>query len=60
VRMPTFPHRFSDYLNAFAEAGLRAAACREWRPCDFEAPPAKALKRGANFPLAVEFSAVRV
>ncbi|HEX2113035.1 MAG TPA: class I SAM-dependent methyltransferase [Alphaproteobacteria bacterium] len=60
VRMPTFAHRFSDYLNAFSAAGLRIAACREWRPRDLEAPPPKALKRGPDFPLAVEFSVVRL
>jgi len=60
VRMPTFPHRFSDYLNALADAGLRVAACHEWRPRDFDAPPEKALKRGPDFPLVVEFSAVRL
>jgi malonyl-CoA O-methyltransferase len=59
VRMPTFPHRFSDYLNAFSTAALRVDTCREWRPRDFAAPPAKALKRGPDFPLVVEFSAVR-
>lgn len=58
VRMPTVPHRFMDYLNAFAAAGLRVAACREWRPVDFGVPaPLKALKRGPEFPLVVEFSA---
>jgi ubiquinone/menaquinone biosynthesis C-methylase UbiE len=59
VRMPTYPHRFSDYLNAFEAAGLRAAACREWRPRDLAEASAKMLKRGADFPLVVEFSAVR-
>jgi malonyl-CoA O-methyltransferase len=60
VRMPTYPHRFCDYLNAFAGAGLRLNACREWRPRDFGSPaPLKALKRGPDFPLVVEFSAVR-
>jgi malonyl-CoA O-methyltransferase len=58
--MPTYPHRFCDYLNAFAGAGLRLNACREWRPRDFGSPaPLKALKRGPDFPLVVEFSAVR-
>ncbi len=60
VRMPTYPHRFCDYLNAIAGAGLRLNACREWRPWDFGSPaPLKALKRGPDFPLVVEFSAVR-
>jgi malonyl-CoA O-methyltransferase len=58
VRMPAFPHRFSDHLNAFAGAGLRVAACREWRARDLREPPPKALKRGPDFPLLVEFSAV--
>lgn len=57
VRMPTFAHSFADYLNAFAALDLRVARCREWRPRDFAAPaPAKALKRGADHPLIVEFA----
>jgi malonyl-CoA O-methyltransferase len=57
VRMPTFPHAFADYLNAFAATGLRVAACREWRPRDFATQaPLKALKRGPDHPLIVEFS----
>lgn len=57
VRMPTFPHSFSDYINAVAEAGLSITACRERRPCDFQGPvPNKVLKRGPDFPLLVEFS----
>lgn len=57
VEMPTFPHRFSDYLNATAEIGLHIAKCREWRPRDFHGPiPNKVLKRGPDFPLLVEFS----
>ena len=57
VQMPTVPHRFSDYLNAFAREHLRVAACREWRPRDWgKGVPAKALKRGPDFPLIVEFA----
>jgi len=60
VEMPTFPHQLADYLNAFAAVGLRLSRRREWRPCDFETPaPAKALKRGAEFPLIIEFSLTR-
>ncbi|HZH27625.1 MAG TPA: methyltransferase domain-containing protein [Azospirillaceae bacterium] len=59
VRMPTFAHRFCDHLNAFAGAGLRVDACREWRPRDLgPSVPAKVLKRGPDVPLVVEFSAV--
>lgn len=57
VQMPTFPHGFSDYINAIAEAGLSITGCREWRPRDFQGPvPNKVLKRGPDFPLLVEFS----
>ncbi|WP_316224415.1 MULTISPECIES: class I SAM-dependent methyltransferase [unclassified Bradyrhizobium] len=56
VTMPTFPHGFSDYLNAADESGLHIAACREWRPRDFDGPvPEKVLKRGPDVPLIVEF-----
>ncbi len=56
IRMPTYPHTFSTFLNAFARAGLGVESCREWRPCDLAAPaPAKVLKRGGEFPLLVEF-----
>ena len=55
--MPTVPHQFAAYLEAFAKLDLRVAACREWRPRDIETPaPPKALKRGPDFPLLVEFS----
>jgi len=57
VRMPTFAHSFSDYLNAFAELELRVSACREWRPKDFgDAATGKMLKRGADHPLLVQFT----
>ncbi len=57
VHMPTFPHRFCDYINAIAAAGLRITECREWRPRDFQGPlPEKVLKRGPDAPLLVEFS----
>jgi malonyl-CoA O-methyltransferase len=57
IEMPTFPHQFAAYLDAFAATGLRVTACREWRPRDLgEAMPAKALKRGPDFPLLVEFA----
>lgn len=57
VCMPTFPHSFSDHLNAFAGLGLRVSACREWRPKDFgDAVTGKMLKRGAEYPLLVQFT----
>jgi len=56
VTMPTFAHRFADYLNAAADSGLQITRCREWRPCDFPGPlPPKLLKRGPEMPLLVEF-----
>ena len=59
VRMPAFAHRFSDYVSAFVGAGLVITSCREWRPRDFAGPvPEKALKRGPDMPLAIEFQAV--
>ncbi|PIT05465.1 hypothetical protein TSA1_35545 [Bradyrhizobium nitroreducens] len=60
VRMPTFPHRFSDYINASAKVGLAINQCREWRPHDFQgAAPEKLFKRGANVPLLVAFTLVK-
>jgi malonyl-CoA O-methyltransferase len=57
VEMPTYPHSFADHLNAFAEAGLRVAACKEWRPRDLgPETPERVFKRGADTPLVVEFS----
>lgn len=57
VRMPTFAHGFSDYLNSFAELELCVSACREWRPRDFgDAATGKMLKRGADHPLLVQFT----
>lgn len=57
VEMPTVPHRFADWLTAIAAAGLHAAGCREWRPRDFAGPvPERALKRGPDTPLVVEFA----
>ncbi len=59
VRMPTVAHEFSGYIAAFAAAGLRLTGCREWRPRDLGASvPPKALKRGPDLPLAVQFGAV--
>ncbi|MDX2151788.1 MAG: class I SAM-dependent methyltransferase [Bryobacteraceae bacterium] len=56
VRMPTYPHQFAAWLNAFAEAGLRSTLCREWSPRSLGLPqPLANLKRGPDFPLAVEF-----
>lgn len=56
VRMPTFAHRFGDYLNTFAALGLAVENCREWCPRDLAAPvPPKVLKRGMDVPLAVQF-----
>jgi len=57
VRMPTFPHRFCDYVDAARRVGLAIATCREWRPRDFDGEtPAKVFKRGPNVPLLVEFT----
>ena len=56
VRMPTFPHQFEAYLNAFAGLGLHTVSCREWRPDDVGNPaPLQRLKRGPTTPMAVEF-----
>lgn len=55
VEMPTFPHQFSDYLNAAAAAELHIADAREWRPRDFSGSvPDKLFKRGPDCPLLVE------
>jgi malonyl-CoA O-methyltransferase len=57
VEMPTWPHSFADHLNAFAQAGLVVAACKEWRPRDLGPDtPERVFKRGADTPLVVEFS----
>jgi malonyl-CoA O-methyltransferase len=59
VTMPTVPHTFASYLNAFSEAGLHVCNCREWRPADFGSDlPAKVVKRGQARPLLVQFSLV--
>jgi malonyl-CoA O-methyltransferase len=60
VQMPTFPHRFSDYINAESTVDLTITECREWLPQDFQGPvPEKVFKRGPDFPLLVEFSFCR-
>jgi len=60
VRMPTFPHRFCDYIGAATRAGLAIAACREWRPRELDgAAPAQVFKRGPDVPLLVEFTLTR-
>ncbi|CAH2602200.1 Class I SAM-dependent methyltransferase [Rhodovastum atsumiense] len=57
VRMPTFPHRFSDYINAAADVGLAINDCREWRPRDFHGtPPQKIFKRGPDVPMLVDLT----
>jgi len=57
VEMPTFPHSFSEYLTAAADAGLRVSECREWRPRDLRQPvPTKLLKRGPDIPILVELT----
>ena len=56
VRMPTYPHRFSDYVNAFVDSRLVPVRCREWTPQDFDGEvPEKIFKRGATTPLLVQF-----
>jgi malonyl-CoA O-methyltransferase len=56
VRMPTVPHQFDAYLNAFAKVGLVVRRCREWRPVDVGNPrPLQSLRRGPDFPLTLEF-----
>lgn len=56
VRMPSFPHQFADYLNAFAEVGLIVQRCQEWRPADVGNPaPFHRLERGPQSPLTLEF-----
>lgn len=59
VEMPTVAHQFSDYLAAFAQLDLRVEECREWRPRDVGSPsPLRAMKRGLDFPMVVDFSFV--
>jgi len=56
IRMPAYPHRFADYLDAFIALDLRVSTCREWRPLDLGPDvPSRALKRGAAYPLVVEW-----
>lgn len=60
VRMPTFPHRFSDYINASTNAGLTINECREWRPRDFQGElPERMLKRGPDCPLLVALTLMK-
>jgi ubiquinone/menaquinone biosynthesis C-methylase UbiE len=60
VTMPTVAHTVSGYLNAFAGAGLRVTGCREWLGGALarDAPEAlarKLVKRGADFPVLIDF-----
>lgn len=56
IRMPVFAHRMADYVAAFVANDLRILACREWRPADLGPDvPARVLKRGADFPIVVEW-----
>lgn len=56
VRMPTFPHQFETYLNAFAGLGFHVESCREWKPDNVGNPaPLQRLKRGPGTPMTVEF-----
>jgi malonyl-CoA O-methyltransferase len=56
IRMPTVAHTVPDYVAAARAAGLVIDACREWKPGDLgPAAPAKAFKRGADTPIAIEF-----
>lgn len=60
VRMPSFAHGFADYLNAFAALGLTPIACREWRARDLgEEAPSRAMKRGPDHPLLLQFMLLR-
>lgn len=59
VRMPTYPHQFDAYLNAFAGIGLSVQRCKEWKPIDVgNPPPLQGLRRGPEFPLTLEFTLV--
>jgi malonyl-CoA O-methyltransferase len=54
VRMPTYRHRFSDYITAAVEAGLAVTACAEWAPADLgDGLTERARKRGEHHPLAL-------
>jgi malonyl-CoA O-methyltransferase len=54
VRMPTFAHRFSDYVAAGIRSGLVLADCREWTPAGLgEGLSARVWKRGPDHPLAI-------
>jgi ubiquinone/menaquinone biosynthesis C-methylase UbiE len=60
VTMPTVAHAVSGYLNSFSEAGLRVTGCREWLGGVLaeDAPEAlarKLVKRGADFPVLIDF-----
>ena len=60
IQMPTHAHRFCDYLDAFAAAGLAVETCREWTPAEFGPDaPEKLFKRGAETPILVEFALSR-
>jgi malonyl-CoA O-methyltransferase len=60
IHMPTYAHRFADYIHAVARAGGALATCLELRPADItSALPAKAMKRGAETPLVVAFDILR-
>jgi malonyl-CoA O-methyltransferase len=49
IHMPTYTHRFCDYLNAFAALNLKVEHCREVTAGDVtDDPQAKILKHGPN------------
>lgn len=63
VSMPTYPHLFSDYVDAARSAGLYLDESREWRPKDLisenqplEALPPKVVKRGLDMPLGLSLT----
>jgi SAM-dependent methyltransferase len=54
ITMPSFVHRFEDWLSAFKGAGLSVVGLKEWYGRDFgTSEPEKITRRGPNWPWVV-------
>ena len=57
ITMPTFSHRFADFLGAFQAADLMVLHVREWVGRDFGPDaPHKITRRGADWPWLVDWT----
>jgi ubiquinone/menaquinone biosynthesis C-methylase UbiE len=59
ITMPSFVHRFEDWLSAFNGAGLSVAGLKEWYGSDFStSAPEKITRRGPHWPWVVAWTLV--